>query len=108
MFTPIKIEYLGEASRIGGRRTVEKTVDISCVWDDSIKYSMNERIRKNNIEVRCTLVFETVDDLNPDTNFVVYQGKRYQIIDCLPAPRDLGLTGTYDLYLRELKGKSDV
>jgi hypothetical protein len=107
MFTPITIEYYGAASRQGGRTSIDSTVQIDVVWDESVKGSSNPRYADRGIEVSVITFFEDqILFIDPKQCRVVKDNLYYEVIDNLPVPSDLGLEGTNEILLKKYRNQS--
>ena len=109
MFTPIKIQYLSEASRVGGRYgTVEQEVEIDCLWDgNTSKKNYGQRLQNVGVDVEVTILFEDgIPIPNPDFTRIVKDDETYEVVGDDTPPADLGLEGTYTLQLKRIKKAS--
>ena len=111
MFTPIKIEILGDPNPQGGRRSVTSSLDVKVVWDESVKERFGGRAGRYGdlgVSVKVTMLFTQARNLAPGKCRVIKDGKTYSVVDVIPAvsSEGLGLNGTYDLMLSEYKEKT--
>lgn len=109
MLTPIQLDYLGNPSRIGGRPEVTDTQTVSCFWIPDMKIGPNgslarQRAIDQGAEVEAIFVVEEMLHPLEDQRFrVIYNSITYQPVGVVPAPPDLGLEGTYSVYLKQWK-----
>jgi hypothetical protein len=105
MFTPITIQYLGDPEREGGRRHIIEEETVDCVWSPISKTKgFNPRLIELGIDVEVQTILEdsllNVYDYEVE---VVYNGQPYRVVEIEAVPEDLGLDGTYTMYLKRIK-----
>jgi len=111
MFTPITIQFLGAVSKDGGRRPVDRTQDVECVWTDvssiggTLGGDYKSRVLNPDVDITVELLFQSVDTTALPGNYVVNKGVLYEIVDVSNVPSDLGLDGTCTLMLKKIGDK---
>lgn len=112
MLTEITIEYLGNPARVGGRPEITDTKLVDVFWIPDIKiYGLPGLAAQRAIDLGAEsmaviLLEDTLPRLDLQRDRVFYDSDYYKIVGMTPAPPDLGLEGTYTLYLKREKGLS--